>query len=304
VSSTPTTATATARSTPGQDTAARRARRTAYALELLGTYAVLGVFLFIGLFPFFWMVRTGLTPRQQSFSLHPSLFPTAFTLDNFTRVLTSPTIPFATQFRNSTVVALGTTALVILAGVWGAYALARLRFRGKQAFSVSLLLIQLFPGVLLIIPMFVVMVNLHLANSLFGLMIAYSTSNLPFVVWLLRGYFLAIPQELEDAARIDGCTSLGVIFRVVLPVAAPGIAAAATLAFVNAWNEFLFAYVLINDDTKRVLAVGLSGYIDQFSTDYSGLFAMATLTTLPVVLVFMVFQRYLVGGLAAGAVKG
>lgn len=301
--STPPTTT-TVRPASARRAATRRTRRMGYTLELIGTYFVLGVFLLIGLFPFFWMVRTGFTPRQQSFSLRPSLFPSAFTLDNFTRVLTSPTIPFATQFRNSTVVALGTTALVIVAGVWGAYALARLRFRGKRAFSVSLLLIQLFPGVLLIIPMFVVMVNLHLANSLFGLMIAYSTGNLPFVVWLLRGYFLAIPQELEDAARIDGCTSLGVIFRVVLPVAAPGIAAAATLAFVNAWNEFLFAYVLINDDTKRVLAVGLSGYIDQFSTDYSGLFAMATLTTLPVVLVFMVFQRYLVGGLAAGAVKG
>ena len=272
-------------------------------LELVGTYAVLAVFLLIGLFPFFWMLRTAFTPKGQAFSLKPQLLPATVTLDNFRRVLTSPTIPFLTQFRNSTIVALGTTALVVLAGVWGAYALARLRFRGQRAFSLSLLLIQLFPGVLLIIPMFVVMVNLHLANSLIGLMIAYSTSNLPFVVWLLRGYFLAIPLELEDAARIDGCTSLGVIFRIVLPVAAPGIAAAATLAFVNAWNEFLFAYVLINDDTKRVLAVGLSSYIDQFTTDYSGLFAMATLTTLPVVLVFMVFQRYLVGGLAAGAVK-
>ncbi len=285
-------------------TAGRRSRmRVRERLEMAGTYAVLAVFLLIGLFPFFWMLRTAFTPKNQSFTLKPQLLPTAFTLDNFGRVLTSPTIPFLTQFRNSTIVALGTTALVILAGVWGAYALARLRFRGQRTFSIALLLIQLFPGVLLIIPLFVVMVNVHLANSLFGLMIAYSTGNLPFVVWLLRGYFLAIPIELEDAARIDGCSAFGVIFRIVLPVAAPGIAAAATLAFVNAWNEFLFAYVLINDDTKRVLAVGLSSYIDQFSTDYSGLFAMATLTTLPVVLVFMVFQRYLVSGLTAGAVK-
>ena len=132
---------------------------------------------------------------------------------------------------------------------------------------------------------------------------AYSTVTLPFVVWLLRGYFLSIPHELEDAARIDGCSYLGVLFRIVFPIAAPGIAASATLAFVHAWNEFQFAYVLINDTEKRVLAVGLSSYVEQFTTDYSGLFAMATLTTLPVVIVFMVFQRYLVGGLAAGAVK-
>ncbi len=127
MSSTPTTTTTTStiHTTPAGTTAARRARRRAYTLELLGTYLVLGVFLLIGLFPFFWMVRTAFTPRQQSFSLRPSLFPSVFTLDNFTRVLTSPTIPFATQFRNSTVVALGTTALVILAGVWG-----RTRWRG------------------------------------------------------------------------------------------------------------------------------------------------------------------------------
>ncbi len=269
----------------------------------IGAYLILALFLIVTLFPFVWMLRTALTPRTAAFSLHPRILPTTVTADNFQRVITSPTIPFLHQFKNSMIVSLGTTALVILAGTWGAYALARLNFRGKRAFGLSVLLIQLFPGVLLIIPLFIVMVNIHLANSLLGLIITYSTVNLPFVVWLLRGYFLSIPYELEDAARIDGTSYLGVIFRIVLPLAAPGIAAAATLAFVNSWNEFLFAYVLINDDSKRVLAVGLSSYIDQFSTDYSGLFAMATLTTLPVVIVFMLFQRYLVGGLASGAVK-
>ena len=122
-------------------------------------------------------------------------------------------------------------------------------------------------------------------------------------MWLLRGYFLSLPAELEDAARIDGCTTYGVLFRIILPLAAPGIAAAATLAFVNGWNEFLVANVLINDSRLRVLSIGLTSYIDQFGTDYSGLFSMAMLTTLPVVLVFMLFQRYIVGGLTAGAVK-
>lgn len=273
------------------------------ALGQTGAYAVLGVFLVIALFPFTWMLRTAVTPLNQAFSLKPQLLPTTLTLDNFVRVATSPNIPFVLQFRNSVVVSLSTTLLVLVAGAWGAYALARLEFRGKRTFGLSLLLVQLFPGVLLIIPLFVVLSSLHLTNSLAGLTLAYTTGALPFVVWLLRGYFLSIPAELEDAARIDGCGYLGALFRIVLPLAAPGLAAAATLAFVNAWNEFLLAYVLINDDSMRVLAVGLSAYIDQFSTDYSGLFAMATLTTLPVVLVFLVFQRFLVGGLAAGAVK-
>lgn len=273
------------------------------AAEVGGSYVVLGIFLIIGLFPFIWMLRTALTPQMEAFSLTPTILPATWTLENFQRVLTSPTIPFLTQFRNSLIVSVGTTALVIVAGTWGAYALARFRFRGRNAFGISLLLIQLFPGILLIIPLFVVLANLHLTNSLFGLILSYSTLQLPFAVWLLRGYFISLPHEVEDAARVDGSGYLGVLFRIVLPTAAPGIAAAATLAFVSSWNEFLFAYVLINDADKRVLAVGLSSYIDQFLTDYSGLFAMATLTTLPVVIVFMLFQRYLVGGLAAGAVK-
>jgi len=272
-------------------------------VDQVGAYFILTVFLVIALFPFVWMLRTALTPMNAAFSLKPQLLPTSITLDNFIRVATSPNIPFVLQFRNSVIVSLSTTALVLLAGAWGAYALARLEFRGKRPFALSLLLVQLFPGVLLIIPLFVVLSNLHLTNSLAGLTLAYTTGALPFVVWLLRGYFLSIPPELEDAARVDGCGYLGALFRVVLPLSAPGLAAAATLAFVNAWNEFLLAYILINDNGQRVLAVGLSAYIDQFSTDYSGLFAMATLTTLPVVAVFLIFQRFLVGGLSAGAVK-
>ena len=272
-------------------------------LEMSGVYLVLGIFLAIGLFPFIWMLRTALTPQTDAFALNPTILPQTWTFDNIERVLTSPTIPFLTQFRNSLIVSTGTTALVIVAGTWGAYALARFRFRGRQGFGMSLLLIQLFPGILLIIPLFVVLANIRLTDNLFGLVLSYSTLQLPFAVWLLRGYFVSLPQEVEDAARVDGSGYFGVLFRIVLPTAAPGIAAAATLAFVNSWNEFLFAYVLINDANKRVLAVGLSSYIDQFLTDYSGLFAMASLTTIPVVLVFMLFQRYLVGGLAAGAVK-
>jgi ABC-type glycerol-3-phosphate transport system permease component len=282
-----------------QRTRVTRAR----AAELTAVYLILGIFLVVGIFPFLWMLRTAQTPQTDAFALNPTLIPERFTLDNLERVLTSPTIPFGRQFLNSVIVSGGTTLLVVIGGTWGAYALARFSFPGRNAFSLSLLLIQLFPGLLLIIPLFIVLTNLHLTDSLLGLILSYTTGQLPFAVWLLRGYFVALPREVEDAARVDGSGYFGVLFRIVLPTAAPGIAAAATLAFVNSWNEFLFAYVLINDASKRVLAVGLTAYIDQFAIDYSGLFAMASLTTIPVVLVFMVFQRFLVGGLAAGAVK-
>ena len=141
----------------------------------------------------------------------------------------------------------------------------------------------MFPPVVLVIPLFVVLAKLRLVDTHFGLVLALVTFNLPFVTWLLRGYFLGLPREIEDAARIDGCGRFGVLFRIALPLSAPGVAAAATLAMVNSWNDFLFAFVLINDDTKRVLATGVAAYA-QSNNDYTTLFAMATLTTVPIVL--------------------
>lgn len=282
----------------------RQRRRILRLTWIVVSYLIILFFAVIALFPFFWMVRTALAPVKDSFSLRPKLWPSQLTLDNIIQVITSPNVPFGRYFQNSIIVSVSTTILVIIVGSWGAYALARLNFKGRRTFGASLLLIQMFPGVLLIIPLYVILTRLGLTNNFLGLTIAYTTINLPFVVWLLRGYFLSIPGELEDAARIDGCTYFGALWRIVLPLAAPGLAAVATLAFVNSWNEFLIAYVLINDDSQKVLSIGMASYIDQFTTDYSGLFAMATLTTLPVVLVFMVFQRYLVGGLTAGSVKG
>jgi ABC-type glycerol-3-phosphate transport system permease component len=267
-----------------------------------GAYLAVGILAVVALFPFYWMLRTAFTPRAAAFSLHPTLWPEAVTLDNFVRAVTSPTLPFVLYFRNSLIVSVSTALLVIVAGSGGAYALARMDFRGKNTFGITLLVIQMFPPVVLVIPLFVVMAKLHLVDTYLGLVLALVTFNLPFVTWLLRGYFLSLPKELEDAARIDGCGRFGVLFRVALPLAAPGVAAVATLAMVNSWNEFLFAFVLINDDAKKVLATGVAAY-GQSNNDYTTLFAMATLTTVPIVVLFMLFQRYLVGGLAAGSVK-
>jgi arabinogalactan oligomer/maltooligosaccharide transport system permease protein len=282
----------------------RRRLNSPSRLESAAVYVILILVAVIALFPFFWMLRTALTPQADAFSTEPTLLPDTVTIDNFVRVFESPSIPFLLQLGNTTLVSFATTVLVLLFGVSGAYALARLQFVGRRAFGMSLLLVQMFPGVLLVIPLFVVLVNLGLADSYIGLVLAYSTGILPFIVWFLRGYFLAIPEDFGDAARIDGCGHFGVLFRIVLPLARPGLAAAATLAVVSAWNEFLLAFVLINDADRRVLSVGLASFIDQFTADYSGLFAMASLTTVPIVVIFVVFQRQLVGGLAAGGVKG
>ncbi|HYM71138.1 MAG TPA: carbohydrate ABC transporter permease [bacterium] len=280
--------------------ASARARRT---LADGAAFCAVAAFVVVALFPFYWMLRTAFTPRTTAYSLHPSVWPGAITAENFARVMTSPTIPFGLYFKNSLIVSVATTVLVLVAGSWGAYALARMDFRGKNAFGIALLVIQMFPPVVLIIPLFIVMARLHLVDTYFGLVLALVTLNLPFVTWLLRGYFLSLPKELEDAARIDGCGRFGVLFRIALPLAAPGVAAVATLSMVNSWNDFLYAFVLINNDARKVLATGLAAY-GQSNNDYTALFAMATLTTVPIVALFMLFQRYLVGGLAAGSVKG
>lgn len=276
-----------------------RARRRAADAAALAVVIGLAA---LALFPFYWMLRTAFTPAAQAFSLHPTVWPGTVTGVNFVRVFTSATIPFVRYFWNSLIVSSATTALVILAGAWGAYALARLDFRGKDAFGIALLVIQMFPPIVLLIPLFLVMARLHLVDTYLGLILALVTFNLPFVTWLLRGYFLGLPRELEDSARIDGCGRFGVLFRIALPLAAPGVAAVATLSMINSWNDFLFAFVLINNDARKVLATGLAAY-GQSNNDYTALFAMATLTTVPIVALFVLFQRHLVGGLAAGSVK-
>jgi ABC-type glycerol-3-phosphate transport system permease component len=267
-----------------------------------GTYLLVGALAIMALFPFYWMLRTALTPIADAFSLHPVIWPRTVTAQNFVRVILSPTVPFLAYFRNSLIVSFATTALVVIAGAGGGYALARMRFRGANAFGIGLLLIQMFPPVVLIIPLFIVMAKLRLIDTYFGLVLALMTFNLPFATWLLRGYFLSLPRDLEDAGRIDGCGRFAVLFRIALPLAAPGVAAISTLAMVSAWNDFLFAFVLISSDAKKVLPTGLATY-GQSNNDYTALFAMATLTTVPIVILFMIFQRYLVGGLAAGSVK-
>ena len=254
------------------------------------------------LFPFYWMIVSAFQTESAAFSTHPQLWPGHFTLENFSRVTGRSN--FLTYFQNSIIVSVSTTIVVVILACFGAYALARLHFKGRNAFGITLLLLQMFPAVLLVIPLFIMLTQLKLVNTYAGLILAYITGALPFTTWLLRGYFLSIPDSLEDSARIDGCTRIGALFRVVLPLAAPGLAAAAIFAFVLSWNEFLLAFILVDKDAFRTLSVGMSAYIDEFMIDYTGLMAMAVVISTPVIAIFMFLQKYLIGGLTAGAVTG
>jgi multiple sugar transport system permease protein len=218
------------------------------------------------------------------------------------------TIPLAEYFVNSivvsTVASLASVAIALLA----AYAMSRYRFHGRQIFSIVVLSTQMFPGILFLLPLFVIFVNLsqatgiNLYQSRLGLIITYMTFTLPFAIWMLAGYLDSVPRELDEAAKVDGCGPLGAFVRVVIPVALPGIVAVTIYAFMTAWGEVLFASVLTNDST-RTLAVGLQGYATQNNVYWNQIMAASLTVSVPVVIGFLLMQRYLVAGLTAGSVK-
>jgi multiple sugar transport system permease protein len=218
------------------------------------------------------------------------------------------TIPLARYLTNSLIVTTTATVLALVVAVLAAYPLSRLRFRGKRLFSMTVLSTQMFPGILFLLPLFLIFVRLEdftgieFTGSYTGLIITYLTFALPFSIWMLAGYFSAIPEGLEEAAMIDGTGRIGALVRVILPVARPGILAVGVFAFITAWGEVLFASVLTDTET-RTLSIGLKLYTSQTDTLWNELLAASLTISLPVVVAFMLVQRYLVSGLSAGAVK-
>jgi multiple sugar transport system permease protein len=275
------------------------------AIERLQTtiaYVVLGLLLLLVLFPFYWMTITSFKTEDQMRSLVSMFWPAPFVVENYTQLLTKT--DFGIWYRNSALVAISSTLVATAIGTIGAYALARLRFLGRAFLSSATLITYLVPPSILFIPLYAQIRTMGLADSLAGLVAAYPSFTVPFVTWLLMGYFGSIPEELEEAAMIDGATRFGAFRRIILPLAAPGVLAAGLFAFTQAWNEFLYALVFISDVKQRTLPVGLSTFITGDVYGWGYLMAGAVLTTLPVILVYTYLQRYMVEGLTAGSVKG
>ena len=211
---------------------------------------------------------------------------------------------FATYVRNSFIVALGTVACATPIAILTGYGLQRYRLKGRQVFMLVLLMTQFVPAAMLIIPLFIIFKQLGLLNTLIGLVLINTTFELPLTAILMRGFVAGIPFELEEAAMVDGCSRLQGVIRIVLPLLRPAIVAVASFAFVGAWNNFLFALFLINDQDLYTVPVGLSYFLGEYNVDFAALAAGGVIAVLPVVLVFALIQRYLVGGLSVGAVKG
>lgn len=265
-------------------------------------YLPILLFAIFTVFPFYWMLCTALKEESTIMELPIRYWPKELTLDNFQRILTS--MGFDRYFLNSLFVSVITTILIMVVAIWGGFALSRYNFRGKKFTFMLLLVTQMLPGVVILIPLFTIFNNLGLINNLWSLIIVNTTVNLPFCMIMMKGFFSGIPSTLEEAAQIDGCSIWKAIFRVVLPAVMPGVVSSGCFAFVNAWNEFVYALNFINDSNKFTLPVGLSMMKGEFTVDYGGLAAGVIVALIPVLLIFCYIQKYLVQGLSAGAVKG
>jgi len=263
---------------------------------------LLGLVLLVALFPPYFMTITAFHPPNLSFSRTPTLFSTDLTLRAFTDLFSK--YPFMTWMSNTALVSISSTIFSVTVATLAAYSLSRLRYPGRNALSSTVFFVYLFPSTLLFIPMFIVLNSLHMLDWLPALVAVYLTFSVPFSIWLLKAYFLTIPRELEDAAMVDGATRWQSLVFVVMPLAAPGIAVACIYSFTLAWNEYLYAFTLLSDQSRFTLATGLTKLIFGDVFLWGMIMAGGVLMSAPLLVLYFVAQRYIVAGLSAGAVKG
>jgi ABC-type glycerol-3-phosphate transport system permease component len=275
-------------------------RRESLLSRVLSHVALLAIAAF-ALSPLLWAISSAFKPDNEIMT-NLSLIPKAPTFEHF-RVVIQET-QFGLWFKNSLLVSLGTTLLSVTVGSLAGYAMSRWRFRGRALYGNSLLIVQMFPAVMLAIPLYLLLTRFGLIDTLWALLVTYLTFALAFSVWMLKGYFDGIPRELEEAALIDGAGRLQALWHVILPVAGPGVVTVAVFSFLLSWNEFFFAYVFLASNNKFTLSLGMYGFIQQFTTQWGNIMAAGVLTTLPVLVFFFLLQRALTRGLVSGATKG
>jgi ABC-type glycerol-3-phosphate transport system permease component len=283
----------------------RRARRMPRAAIVAGKYLASLIVAIVLLGPIIWMVLTTFEPASRIAAKSLSIDVRSFTFENYREALLGipgiGSVDLAGGLRRSFVTASVSSLISLAVSSCAAYALARFQFRGRGAVSIGVLFTQVVPAILLVVPLYSLLNGIHLTNSLLGLLIVYTAITLPFSTILLRGYFITIPEEIEQAALVDGCGYLGVLFRIVYRLALPAFVAVFIYDFLSVWNEFLFAFVLSGN--YQTLTVTLYGYSMQLLIYWGPLLAASVIATLPALVLFLPMQRYLVGGLTAGAVK-
>jgi ABC-type glycerol-3-phosphate transport system permease component len=265
-------------------------------------YTLLALVLFVWIFPIYWALATSLKPSGDIRSATPTLFPHQFVMEHYRSVLGGS--EFFTFVQNSLVVAIGVVLLTLLLSCCSAFALSRLRFPGSNLVGILILLVYLFPGILLVIPLFKMMAAAGLYNNLLSLIFIHVVLTLPFATWTLRDFFNAIPGDIADAARVDGASNMQILRNVYLPLSAPGIAVAAIFSFVVSWNDYIFASVMLSDRELLTLPLGLVAWTSSYSIDWGSVTAASILTVVPAFVFFAFLGRLFIRGMTAGATKG
>jgi len=282
-------------------------------LKNIIVYILVIVLLTVILFPFYWMFTSSLKPIEEILTRNPTLVPIHPTLSNYMDLINPAALYggwerggrfFLIFIQNSLIVAGGSTVISVFLSVLGGYSLARFRYRGRELIAGSMLFVYMFPGVLLLVPMYELMSKAHLLDTHLSLIMVYVTFSAPFSVWLLRSFLETIPVEIEEAAMVDGTSRLGAFFRVILPLAGPGIVTVATFSFITAWGEYMFSAILMFKDTMKTVPTGLAMYMGYQYIEWGMLLTGSVIAVIPVLLLFLPLANLFLKGLTAGAVKG
>ncbi len=252
-------------------------------------------------FPFFWIITSSFKSPEEIIATSTTIIPRSFTLEHYNKILFNS--DFFIYLKNSLLVSFSSMVISIILSVSAAYGLHKLKFYGNKFIEYSLLVTYAFPGVILLVPIYLLFAKINLLNSYFALIIVNVLFATPFAVWMLKAFFKLIPNEIEEAAYIDGASRYVVISRIIVPLAAPGIASVAIFCFIISWTEYLFASILISGDDLKTLPVGLAGIVGQYQIDWGFLLSGAVLASLPVIFLFVFIGKYFVSGLTEGAVK-
>ncbi|MTK05811.1 MAG: carbohydrate ABC transporter permease [Hungatella sp.] len=271
-------------------------------IRILTVNIPLVVLFIVTIFPLYWTIVTSLKPENQIMKLPLKYWPSPITFDNYKYIWNN--MGFDVYFFNSVMVTVISTVVCTVVSLFGGYAIARYPYKGKKLTYLILLVSQMFPGVVLMIPLFEIFKNMGIVNSPYSLILTYTTVRIPFCMIMISGFVAGVSPALEEAAQIDGCSVLGAITKIVVPTIAPGLVAAGAFAFVSSWNEYVYAFCFLSSERYFTLPIGLKLMKGEFSVAYGSLAAGCVMALIPVILLFAYIQKYLVSGLSAGAVKG